>query len=165
MPGSAAEALEARPETDGEQVPYREEIRHPALTVPVLAAGTFVIGRDGALIRMQEVPRRERSEIGDNFIAVSRPPEGEANLLPIPSEMAPMLATIRALVAGRPDELPEGLALSLGSDRGGWHVDLQPADGGALANVVVTGCGDQLIAIRLDQMDGTSRLIRFGSGP
>ncbi len=166
MPANATAALDARPPGVLRfGIAYREQIFHPALIQPVTAAGTFRIADDGTLIRAQEYPEPEIAEIGRDTIRLRDDLEEEANLVPIPEDIEPMLATVRALVVGEPGRILETYSVALLPHEEGWQVvvDLGNATG-ALTHLAVIGCGETLSAVELDLSDGGRRRIDLGRG-
>ena len=167
MPANAIAALDARPPGVLRfGIAYAEQIFHPALVEPVTAAGTFHMADDGTLIRAQEYPEREIAEIGRNTIRLRSDPDAEANLVPIPEDIEPMLATVRALVAGEPRSILETYSVELLPHEGGWQVVVDSDNPmGALTHLAVIGCGETLRAVELDLADGGRRRIVLGHGP
>lgn len=160
MPPTAQAVLEGlRPQ--GAEVAFAEQIWHPALTTPLTARGVFRLGQGGALIRDQQSPTLESARIGADFLTLTK--AGEANLLPIPDDMAPMLAALRALVTGAPGTVERDFTISLAPAPDGWHLTFDPRRPGPLARLVATGCGAALARLDLDLADGTRRQIVLGA--
>ena len=99
----------------GQRIRYREEISHPALDEPEVASGTMYVAADGTLVRDQEVPERQISEVGDTMLATRAAPEAEATLYPILGEVRPMLLALRRMLAGDGGERQIFSPIDLGS--------------------------------------------------
>ncbi|MBY8974889.1 hypothetical protein KHP62_03650 [Rhodobacteraceae bacterium NNCM2] len=158
MPASIAEALQARPEAGALPIAYREEIFHPAFPDPLIARGTFDLGRDGALIRHQAIPTIETTEIRERFITIRREAEGFENVVPIPPSLDPLLAVLRAVIT------PEGGAVLSAEDAEllagdeGWTLALV-TQGGASGRVTLSGCGAVLASVGFEPAEGERRKI------
>lgn len=135
-------------------------MRHPALTAPEVARGTLRALPDGRLVKDQTSPRREISEIGDGIISIRRSPEGEANLLPVPSEMLPMLRILGLAAGGRLEEAADASELGFEMTPEGWRVALSPGDGPV---VHLAGCGRRLSRIEIREPDGVERVYFLGA--
>lgn len=163
MPETIAAALEARAAAPtGAPIPYSEEIHHPALAEPELAAGSFTQTPDGALIRNQTSPQIETAQIGSDFITVMRPGETGTELLPIPDEIAPLLAALRAILAGSDTAWLRAADARLDPAETGWQLTVSPkSDAGPAPHLVLRGCGRRLEALEITEPNGARRLIRF----
>lgn len=166
---SLAAALEARPAASEDRIGYREHIRHPSLTEPVTAHGWFERAADGTLVRHQTAPQEETVQIGERFLRLHREADDYSNIMPIPSELAPYLRILRALVTDDHDGLAgllESFDARLVSDQAGWRASLSAAvgDDGA-QHLMLTGCGERLRSVEWQLPDGTSRRYRFTTVP
>jgi hypothetical protein len=145
----------------GQRIRYREEIGHPALAEPEVASGTMYVAADGTLVRDQEVPSRQISEVGDTMLATRAAPGAEATLYPILGEVRPMLLALRRMLAGNGNAIAAAFATDLAADATGWVLTLRPrgeTDGTALS---FAGCGDSLRAMQIPERDGVVRSIAF----
>jgi hypothetical protein len=145
----------------GQRIEYREEVRHPALVEPELATGTMYVADDGALVREQETPERQISEIGDRMLSTRSPPEAEPTLYPIPDEIRPVLLALRRMLAGDGAAILADFTTELSTRATGWTLRLQPH--GAAEGVALTfgGCGDRLAWLEIEGGDGVMRSIAF----
>lgn len=119
------------------------------------------VAADGTLVRDQEVPRRQISEVGDTMLATRAAPESEPTLYPILGEVRPMLLALRRLLAGDGNAIAAGFATELSADATGWVLTLRPrgeAEGPALT---FSGCGDSLRGLEIPERDGVVRSITF----
>ncbi|HUF87991.1 MAG TPA: hypothetical protein VMM59_11470 [Thermohalobaculum sp.] len=148
------------------RVGYREEVHHPALAQPEVASGTMSMTADGRLVRDQRRPEREISEIGESFVSVRQGPDAPENLLPVPSELKPMLDAIRGVVGGDAEAIAAAFDLELVASAPLWRVRLVPSDSAARGiELVVAGCGARLRGMEVRQPGGVRRVIRFESQP
>ena len=139
---------------------YREEVHHAALPLPEIASGVLGVTADGHLLKDQQIPKREISEIGDSFVSVRQTPEGPANLLPIPAEIQPMLDAMRLVVTGNAQGIADEFGVELIGDEPSWHVRLTP--GARLASgmqIELIGCGAALQAIEIEMANGVRRIL------
>jgi len=144
------------------RIAYREEVHHPALAAPETATGVLGITSDGRLLRDQMRPRREISEVGDDFVTLREAPDGPANLIPIPAEARPMFAAIRHAIAGEAAAIARDFALTLEPAPAGWRVRLVPKGAQAQAvEVVLAGCGAVLTGMEIVQPGGLRRVMSF----
>lgn len=148
------------------RVGYREEIHHPALAQPEVASGTLSMTADGHLVKDQRRPRREVSEIGESRVSVRQGPDAPENLLPIPSELKPMLDAIRGVVSGDTEVITAAFNMELSATAPLWRVRLVPSDAGASGiEIVVAGCGARLRGMEVRQPGGIERVITFDNQP
>jgi hypothetical protein len=160
---SAIAGLEIGPDN---KVDYREEVYHPALPRPETARGVLWVTADGRLVKDQQIPQREISEIGEAFVSVREAPEGPANLLPIPAEVRPMLDAIRLVIAGDAGAVADKFALDLAPGGPGWRVRLVARDPDAPEmQIALIGCGTVLRSIEIDQARGVRRIFTFEHQP
>ena len=142
------------------EVDYREEVHHAALSSPETARGVLGVTADRRLLKDQRLPRREISEIGEEFISVRDTPEGPVNLLPIPAEFRPMLDAMRLVVTGDATGVADEFTVALLPGGPGWHIRLAPRDPAAPAmRIGLFGCGTLLQAIEIEQADGVRRIL------
>ena len=163
-----AEALAAQPPQNGTSLGYREEIFHPALKAPLLARGVFEISADGSLIRHQEEPEVETVRIGENFIFKRRESDGGgSNILPIPSELEFLFASLRVIVGQADRAALKAYDHKLLATPSGWSLALQPTAAAETGDrIVVEGCGRTIEAIELQFRDADRRRISFqNTGP
>lgn len=146
---------------------YREEIFHPALNDPVVARGRFEIGRDGSLIRHQTEPEVETVRIGEDFIFLRRASEGGgSNIIPIPTELSFLFASLRAIVGHTSSDVLQSYDHQLETDLSGWNLTLSPGGGEHSGDrLVVEGCGDQMQVVELRFQGGDRRRISFEPAP
>lgn len=145
---------------------YREEVHHSALPQPEIARGILEITTDGHLLKDQYMPRRELSEIGEAFISVRETPDGPVNLLPIPTEIRPMLDAMRLVVTGNATGVADEFAVDLLPKASGWHIRLVPRDPAASGmQIGLSGCGTFLHAIEIDQPGGVRRIFSLERQP
>jgi len=141
-------------------VAWREEISHPALGAPEIATGIFRSTPGGRLIREQRTPREETASIGERFI--SRDTGEEVELLPITEDLAPFVATLRAMMAGGVGQLSERFTLALSTSSEGWRVALTPPDGEAARALAILGCGERVRGLEIGGPGGEVRRILIG---
>ncbi|MCI4662260.1 MAG: hypothetical protein MRY63_10640 [Neomegalonema sp.] len=164
MARDVATALAARPIMIDAQIPYREEVAHPALLEPAVSRGVMHLEQDGTLIRRQIEPFAETAQITDTQLILLTPSavgEGQdTRVLEIPPELRPVLRTMRQLIAE--DRAPSGVtgALTPGMDGQGWRLGLDAALAENLS-LTLLGCGDVLTGIEVLQADGAPRRILF----
>lgn len=144
-------------------VPYREEVHHPALAVPETASGTMHVATDGRLVKAQDRPRPEISEIGEDFLSLRPGPDAEASLLPIPPEARPVLDALRATLSGDLGTLTARFAPVLLPGGPLWRVSLAVHGAPDALPVVLIGCGGVLRGIEIHEPGGIRRLIAFGA--
>lgn len=146
-------------------MPYREEIYHPALPEPDEARGWFDKSDGDDLVLHQTEPSVETLTIGEDYIWLQREADSTAEILPIPSEMQPLLDMLRMIVAGTPDlaKLSDaGFRSEIRNNEAGWRLTLtsnSPDD--AARRMVMYGCGDVLRAVELQLPDGGRRRYVF----
>lgn len=115
---------------------------------------------DGHLLKDQQIPRREISEIGDGFISVRQTPEGPVNLLPIPAEFRPMLDAMRLVVTGNATGVAAEFSVDLLPEAPGWHIRLVPKGPAAPEmQILLVGCGTALQVIKIEQAGGVRRIL------
>lgn len=145
---------------------YREQVFHPALPQPEVARGTLWITAKGRLVKDQIIPQREISEIGDRFLSVREAPDGPTNLLPIPATARPMLDAIRLVVAGDAGALANEFTLDLQPGGPGWRIGLASKNAEVSeTQITLTGCGDGLQAIEIEQERGVRRIFTLNRLP
>lgn len=158
-------ALELHP---GRKIGYREEVHHPALAAPEVAAGTVHVARDGDLVRDQVRPERQISEVGATMLSTRPAPDAEATLYPIPAEARPMLLALRRMLAGDAAAVAADFATDLSTGESGWRLALRPlgdAAGPAPGTAVVFGgCGGDLLSMQMTGRDGLRRVLAFSPG-
>ena len=146
---------------------YREEIYHPAIADPVIARGWFELSDDGSLIRHQTAPKSEISKIGRRFISLRREVDDyENNIVPIPSELAPLLTALRGIILGDNTVVRDGYSFHIDSGDTGWSLALTPhppTDGAE--QLIMSGCGDVLSAIEIRLRNNERRRIIFEKTP
>ncbi len=145
----------------GEQIAYREEIQHPALLEPTIATGTMALV-DGVLVKDQKTPKREISEIDQRVITVRKGPGAEANLLPLPDEIARFANALRALMSGSGQAVLDEFAAELMPVENGWKTKLSPLEEARLSLDLV-GCGARLTGMTLYEPDGVTRRLTFAT--
>lgn len=162
-PIDVGQALDARPGPQGKPLNYREEIYHPAIADPVVTSGWFEVGKNGSLIRHQLKPVAEVTRIGENFIFQRRESEGgENSIFPIPSELAPLLSSLRSIVQQTSKKTLISYPHTLEANRSGWRLSVQTDGSGARKNVIVLeGCGDVLNSVELQILNRERRRIIF----
>ncbi len=159
-PESVAEALAARSGgAEAREVAYREEIRHPALPEPVHARGILRRLSDGRLMRRQTVPEPETLMIGESVITRLRPGATGSEILPIPEDLAPMIAVLRSALAGDALALGRDTSATLEAGQEGWRLALRPDGGGA--SLTLLGCGTRLLGFETADPDGVWRRTVF----
>lgn len=139
-------------------MPYREEIFHPGLPDALTTRGHLTTDGDGALIRVQSWPVKERTRIGQRFIRIEDA-DGAENLLPIPDHLAPFIDVMRALTSGEAGALVMRYRPQLTARPEGWEVTL--AKQGALG-LRILGCGTLIHALEVDETGGARRVLHFG---
>ncbi len=143
----------------GAILPYRETITHKAFGSTLKASGVFLVKDDETVLRRQDVPKREELEIGPGWITVRR--NGTDEHRPIPDKLQPLLRQLRAIVLGgrqHRDTLLVG-ALEIGND--GWKLPISPQPG-QNQQIILIGCGTELLGIDFIVSNTQSRAIRFG---
>ena len=111
------------------------------------------------------LPRREISAVGTRFIEIRKSPGGEANVLPIPEEMQPMLHILGLLAAGRMAEAGASFDAALDADVRGWRVRLTPTTASeAVPGIALVGCGARLLRIDIAEPGGIERRYILGDG-
>ena len=119
------------------------------------------IAPDGRLVREQARPRPEISEIGEDFITIRRPPDAEPNLLPIPSEVRPMVDLLRLVLSGQAGMLATRFAPELVPGGPLWRVRLAEPGGAEKVSLFLLGCGAALRGIEILEGGGVRRVISF----
>jgi hypothetical protein len=145
----------------GQRVRYREEIRHPALDEPEVASGTMYVAADGTLVRDQEVPERQISEVGDTMLATRAAPGAEPTLYPILGEVRPMLMALRRMLAGDGKAIAADFVTDLSADASGWVLTLRPRAEPDGQPLTFAGCGATLRALEIPERDGVARSFTF----
>ena len=144
------------------KVAYREEVRHPALPFPKVATGMLMLESDGWLVRHQMTPDEEILEIGETVLRVRQGADGEANLLPIPSEMRDLFKLLRNVVVRDHRTVELGKVSDVEIDAEGWRMPFGKfADD---ASVWVTGCGSRMRGFLIQKDDGVERRTTFEIG-
>jgi hypothetical protein len=156
------------PAADG-RVGYTEAIVHPALSAPEQTRGWFELSGDGRLIRHQTEPTAETVNIGEENLRISREADGFSNIVPIPSNMQPLFAVLRAIVARDPERagrLPPGSELDVTNDNSGWTLEIGLAASDSVSRpLVVHGCGEALRSVELRLPDSSTRTYTFEALP
>jgi hypothetical protein len=146
------------------KVGYREEVTHPALSLPEVASGLLGVAPDGRLLKEQHIPFRETSEVGDSFVSIRKPPEAGPNLLPIPDKYRPMLDAMRFVITGNRAAIAEHFDLALQTGASGWVIGLSSRRPGNSAMMVsISGCGAVLQGFEILQADNVRRVITIES--
>jgi len=133
----------------------------------VITRGWFELGDDGALVRHQTAPRSEISKIGNRFISLRREVDGyENNIVPIPSNLAPLLKALRGIILRDGTDATAGYVPRMEIGDAGWTLALSPqqSDHGA-QQLVLNGCGDVLSAIEIRLANSERRRIVFERTP
>jgi hypothetical protein len=165
-PENLADALNSRPGDLYEPLFYREEIYHPAITLPVINRGWFEHTRDGHLKRHQTEPEIETTRIGEAFIFLRRGQDGESNIFPIPKQISPLLDALRSIIGQTDTDRLLTQAPQLDINASGWLVTLSPGrEIGTNTHLVLGGCGDQLQSVELQLQNQERRLIVFERTP
>tara|TARA_R110002072_G_scaffold9769_3_gene46885 strand:+ start:2059 stop:2472 length:414 start_codon:yes stop_codon:yes gene_type:complete len=125
---------------------------------PAITRGWFEVAKDGTLIRHQREPVAEVTRIGERFIFQRRDSDdGESNIFPIPSEIAPLLSALRSVVQRTAKEDLLAYPHKLETDPSGWRLTLQTDVSERGKNrIVLEGCGDVLQSVEL-QIAGRER--------
>jgi hypothetical protein len=147
----------------GTSIAYRDEVRHPALEQPEIASGTMRITKGGTLIRDQAVPRRQVIEIGDELVSVRTGPDAEPSLYPLPAEIRPMIAAIRALLTGDAAAIEAAFSAEMSIGDSGWRLTLRPISEQPLSAVAFSGCGGVLKQMEISESHGIRRLLSFSA--
>ena len=158
-PANAQAALSAEPDMPGAHLPYREAITHQAFERTLNASGVFLVTDDKTVLRRQVVPKREELEIGPDWITVRR--NGTKEQRPIPKKIQPLLRLLRAIVLGGQKKIDTALVGALEIDDYGWRLPVSPQLG-QTQQIILVGCGAELLGIDLIISNTQSRTIRFG---
>ena len=137
-------------------IPYTEEVYHPALPVPKTNRGTLRAEPDGTLVRTQTWPKTTTSKVGRQFVTVIKK-DGEPNLLPIPKEFTLWLSALRAFATG--SALPPGTRSKLVDIGQPWKISMRTDDGSP--EIFVVGCGKQVLSFETVQADQIRRIVHF----
>ncbi len=160
MPADVAELFSILPDPTGRVVPYREEIQHPFLATAEVTEGRFFVV-DGDLHREQRLPDHELAAIGDELITLRTSGGESANLIPIPTEIKPLILALRALITRNLAVLDGPPVLSARRDEG-WSLafpDLDPT----VATLTISGCGARVRQLEITKGTGVKRTITLGS--
>ena len=130
---------------------------------PEIATGTMYVARDGKLVRDQETPERQITEIGERMLSTRTSPEAEPTLYPIPGEARPMLLALRRMLAGDGAGIVADFTTDLSVRAEGWVLVLRPRDDPDVPALTFTGCGNALHAVEIAGRDRVVRTITFSA--
>ena len=161
VPADVESLVALLPDKTRSFVPYREETRHPAFAEPEVATGMLSV-EEGRLIRDQRFPEPERAAIGDQVVSVTVPPSTEANILPIPAEMQPLVQTLRAVITRDASFIRDRTTLAAAPAGGEWVLTFPDLDPG-VGTFSVTGCGGRIRRIDVAEQTGIRRTMILGA--
>lgn len=156
--GGVPEILAVLERPAGNQMRYRERVFHPALLDSVDSSGILSIKPDGTLVRDQTDPKREVSELRETVVVVRSPPDGEANLLPMPDHVQQLARTLRFLLRFADGPGLEADTTRLADEDGHWRLGI----GGTTPHkptILIRGCGTSLDRITLAEGGQVRRVI------
>jgi hypothetical protein len=138
------------------------------LTRPLESAGTLSYRAPDYLEERIETPRAQRLVLDHGVLSMQLGRHRRSVALADYPQLAPLLDSLRALLAGDLPALQQHFALQLTGTLSQWQLQMRPLDPSVqarLQDIRVRGRGAQIEALQLEQSDGEHSLMRIEPDP
>lgn len=148
------------------QATFREERQFAALDQPLISTGRLTYRRPAFFEKATEWPIPERLVVdGDRLVLTAGNEPPRVVDLGSQTELRTLVDAIRGPLSGDLAALRRGFAIGTSGTAQRWTLDLAPRDPRAarlLRRAQVSGVGDLIVAVRLEQANGDAQAMTIG---